>query len=332
MITSSDKIRILEAITPSKIGGAEVFVVDVCAKLPALGVDIQLFCPAGRPFAHYAEERGISAITRKTHGKLDPATLTALTRLIRREKIDVIHTHLSTASLLGALAARLARVPSLAHVHGLNSATCYRYSTRIAAVSASVKDHLCSQGIDEKKIEVLANGVDMRRFSPQCAESAKASLGYDSQTPLFGVFGRLSPEKGQRNALQALSLLRRRHPDAQLIMAGDGPEMNDLKKMASELGVVENVRFAGFQKDVAPLMRACDAIIVPSLREGFSLAAVEAMALGKVVVASSVGGLREVVAAGETGYLVPAADPPAIARALEELIQDKTLAGKLGAA
>ncbi|MGB9620051.1 MAG: glycosyltransferase, partial [Armatimonadota bacterium] len=99
-------LRILEAITPSRIGGAEVFVTSLCARISGRA-HVDLWCPAGRPFVNYASERGIQAITWKTTGKLDPLTIVRLARLMRRRQTSVIHTHLSTASLLGAFAARL---------------------------------------------------------------------------------------------------------------------------------------------------------------------------------------------------------------------------------
>ena len=102
-------LRVLEAITPSRIGGAEVFVTDLFASFAELGAHMEVFCPAGRPFVDYAKARGISPITWNTFGKFDPITVIRLARLMRRDRIDVIHTHLSTASLLGAFAAKLAR-------------------------------------------------------------------------------------------------------------------------------------------------------------------------------------------------------------------------------
>jgi len=334
------EIRILEAITPSGIGGAEVFVAELCAEMPRQGTHVELFCPAGRPFVEYVSKRGIEPITWKTHGKLDPVTLIRLARLIRSRGIDVVHTHLSTASLLGAFAARLARRPSVAHVHGLNTATCFRYSTRIIAVSEAVKRHLTAQGIREERIRVVHNGVDVERFEPVspgrslaprgCPAAAKIKLGYDPDAPLFGVFGRLAPEKGQRVAIEAMFLVLKELPNARLVLAGQGPEWNDLHMCARELGVEDHVQFTGFVHNVRHLMSACDAVIVPSLREGFGLAAVEAMALERPVVASATGGLAEIVLHGETGFLVAPNDPNALARALIDLASDDSLRDRLG--
>ena len=323
-------MRVLEAITPSRIGGAEVYVTNFCRELKQLGAEIELFCPSGRPFVDYAAERGLSAITWKTHGKLDPVTVIRLARLMKSRNIDVIHTHLSTASLLGAFAATLAGKRSVAHVHGLNSATCFRRSSAVIAVSEAVKRHLVGQGLPERKIHVVHNGVDISRFEPQNKTEAKCKFGYDADKQLFGVFGRLSSEKGQRVAIEAMFLVARECPNAELILAGEGKDADELHEAAKALGIADNVCFAGFVPDVRGLMSACDAIVVPSLREGFGLAAVEAMALGRPVVASLTGGLDEIVVRGETGFLVPPNDSQAVAESLFELIDNPALAQSMG--
>jgi len=325
------EVRVLEAITPSRIGGAEVFVAELCSRLPEHGAHVELFCPAGRPFVDYASKRGIEPITWRTYGKLDPVTVVRLVRLIRARGIDVVHTHLSTASLLGAFAARLAKRPAVAHVHGLNAATCFRYANRIIAVSEAVKRHLTAQGIREQKITVVHNGVDVERSQPEDAVAAKIRLGYDPDDPLFGVFGRLSPEKGQRVVIEAMFLVLKELPRARLVLAGQGRNWDDLHACARALCIDDHVQFAGFVHTVRNLMSACDAVVVPSIREGFGLVAVEAMALGRPVVASATGGLTEIVVQGETGFLVAPNDPNAIARALIDLASDRSLSQRLGA-
>ena len=341
-------LRVLEAITPSRIGGAEVFVTELFASFAELGAHVEVFCPTGRPFVGYAKARGISPITWKTYGKFDPLTVIRLARLMRRRRIDVIHTHLSTASLLGAFAAKLARRWSVAHVHGLNTATCFRYSDTIIAVSEKVKSHLVAQGIDEKKVRVVHNGVDLVRFQPTDAREAKIKLGSnppgilpgglggapgpDPDAPLFGVFGRLSSEKGQRVAVEAMFLIAKEHPEARLALVGEGIDREDLETTAEALGIRDNVQFTGFVQDVRELMSACDVVIVPSSRgEGFGLVAVEAMALSRPVVASAQGGLPEIVVPGETGLLVPPNDPQALADAVSKLLAEPDLARSMGA-
>lgn len=319
--------RVLEAITPSRIGGAEVFVTELYSSFSELGAQVDVFCPSGRPFVDYAKARGIEPITWKTFGKFDPLTVIRLAALMRKRRIDVIHTHLSTASLLGAFAAKLAGKRSVAHVHGLNTATCFRYSDVVIAVSNKVKEHLVAQGLKESKIRVVHNGVDLIKFQPRDIRDAKIEHGYDPDEPLFGVFGRLSSEKGQRVAIEAMFLLNQEHPEARLIVVGDGKDRQELETAAEALGIRGNVHFTGFAQDVRGLMSACDAVIVPSTRgEGFGLAAVEAMALERPVVAAAQGGLVEIVVPSETGFLTTPGDPKGIADACVQLLAEEDLA------
>ncbi len=326
------ELRVLEAITSARIGGAEVFVAELCEHLPGLGAHVELFCPQGRPFIDYAAKRGIQATTWRTHGKLDPISVVRLARLIKSRGIDVVHTHLSTASLHGAFAARLAGRQSVAHVHGLNTATCFRCSNRVIAVSEAVKRHLVGQGLPDGRIDVVHNGVDLSKFEPVDLTAAKLKLGYHAHAPLFGVFGRLSKEKGQRVAIEAMFLVVKEYPSARLVLAGVGRDQEELETSAKALGIENSVQFAGFVCNVRHLMSACDAIVVPSLKEGFGLAAVEAMALERPVVASEVGGLPEIVIAGQTGLLVRPNDPNALADALLSLANNKMQASEFGAA
>jgi glycosyltransferase involved in cell wall biosynthesis len=280
----------------------------------------------------YAKARGIEPISWKTFGKFDPLTIIRLASLMKRRRIDVIHTHLSTASLLGAFAAKLAGKRSVAHVHGMNTATCFRYSDLIVAVSNKVKEHLVAQGIREEKIRVVHNGVDLVKFQPRDVRDAKIEHGYDPEEPLFRVFGRLSSEKGQRVAIEAMFLVNQEHPEARLIVVGEGKDREELETTAEALGIRGNVHFTGFAQDVRGLMSACDVIVVPSTRgEGFGLAAVEAMALERPVVAAAQGGLNEIVIPGETGFLTTPGDPKGIADALCELLADPAKARSMAA-
>lgn len=320
-------IRVLEAITPSRIGGAEVFVTELFASFSEMGAHVDVFCPSGRPFVDYAKQRGILPVTWKTFGKVDPITALRLAGLMRRRRIDVIHTHLSTAGLLGALAAKLAGKRSVAHVHGLNTATCFRHSDAVIAVSQKVKEHLVAQGIKQDRIRVVHNGVDLVKFQPSDIRDSKITHGYDADEPVFGVFGRLSSEKGQRVAIEAMFLVNQEHPEARLIVVGDGKDRQELEAAAEALGIRGNVHFTGFAQDVRGLMSACDVVIVPSIRgEGFGLAAVEAMALERPVVAAAQGGLVEIVLPGETGLLATPGDPKGIADACIELLANPDMA------
>jgi glycosyltransferase involved in cell wall biosynthesis len=327
-------LRIVQYITPSQIGGAELHVAALSERLQARGHQVLVVCPRGRPLAAELTARGLPMRTPRTAGKLDPVTLVQLVRWLRRDRADVIHTHLSTASLLGSIAARIAGVPSLATVHGLNTHTCFRFANRIIAVSHAVKRHLVAQGIPDERVMVVHNGVDLRSLArPSSRERLCREWGIAESAPLLVTVGRLVPTKGHRDLLQALRLLVQdpRWQQLRLLVVGTGVLLGQLQTEAAQAGLADRVVFAGFQRDVLPFVHAANVFVLPSTQEGLSLSALEAMALGKPVVACRVGGTPEVVADEETGLLVSPGRPEELAAALARLLGHPAEAERMGA-
>jgi len=262
--------------------------------------------------------------------------LARLVTWLRRDRVQLIHTHLSTASLLGSWAARLAGIPSLATVHGLNTRTCFNWSSAIIAVSNAVKQHLVAQGLSPDRITVIHNGVDLRAIAraPGRAATLRAQWGLPEHGPILVTVGRLAPQKGHRYLLEAVRLLLRdeRWSDVRLLIVGTGSLLPRLRQEAEEQGLSGRVAFCGFHRDVLPFLAVADIFVLPSVQEGLSLSALEAMALGKPVVACRVGGTPEVVVDGETGLLVAPADPGELARALGWLMVNREEAQAMGRA
>jgi glycosyltransferase involved in cell wall biosynthesis len=327
-------VRIYQFITPSQIGGAEVHVMALCRKLAERGHEVTVICPHGRLLTEELRRRGTNLWTPCTTGKVDLLTLARLAARLRRDRAELIHAHLSTASLIGSLAARIAGVPAVATVHGLNSRTCFRFAHRLIAVSNAVRCHLVAQGVPESRISVIYNGIDFARYqqAPDAA-ALRDRLGVAAGEPLIGAVGRLGPEKGHAHLIEAAAILIVRESlPVRLMIVGGGRSRQALEQLARRCGIADRVIFAGFQSDVMPYEAALDVFCLPSLKEGLSLSALEAMALGKPVVASRVGGTPEVVADGETGVLVEPANPEALAQALAALLGDPQRARVMGRA
>jgi glycosyltransferase involved in cell wall biosynthesis len=328
-------LRVLQYITPSQIGGAEIHVMALSEKLRERGHDVTIVCPRGRPLAVELLARGLPLKTPRSTGKFDPLMLMRIARALRRDRIQVIHTHLSTASLIGSLAARAAGVPSVATVHGLNTRTCYNYAHAIIAVSNAVKQHLAAQGMPPDRITVVHNGVDLRAFSgPDQSESVRREWGLPEGAPVLVTVGRLAPNKGHRDLIEALEILVRnkRWQELRLLVVGTGALLPHLQQEARLRGMEERTLFVGFQRNVLPFLQVADIFVLPSIQEGLSLSALEAMALGKPVVACRVGGAPEVVVDGETGLLVVPAQPVELARAMARLLSDPERAREMGRA
>lgn len=327
-------MRLYQFITPSQIGGAEVHVLTLCRKLADRGHEVTAVCPRGRALTEELRSRGIKLWAPRTTGKFDPVTLVRLAARLRRQRVDVLHTHLSTASLLGGISARLAGVATVATVHGLNRRTCFMYARRIIAVSHAVAQHLASQGVPESRVQVIYNGVELSRYhQPPDARPLRNQLHIPSGDFLIGAVGRLGPEKGHSYLIEATALLVTRESlPVRLLIVGEGRNRYALQQTARRCGIADRVLLPGFQRDVMPYQAALDVFCLPSLKEGLSLSALEAMALGKPVIASRVGGTPEVVVDGETGLLVEPANPQALAQALTVLLRNPQRARRMGEA
>jgi len=325
-------MHILEMITPARIGGAETQLVTLTKQLTAHGNRVTVFCPEGRTLVDYLKRYGIDPLTWKTWGTMDIKSLLGLALFMRSQEVDVVHTHLATASFVGSLAAHLARKPSIATAHGFSAASWYRFADRVIAVSHAVKDHLVTQGIPAARIHAIHNGVLLDRYQPEPVEMAKRACGFAPDVPRVAVVGRLSPEKGHVITLQAWRHVLTRYMNAQLMFIGEGKEEVTLRTIAIGMQMSDRVEFYGFVPDPRRLMAACDLIIVPSLKEGLGLTAIEAMALERPVIASEVGGLSEVVIDNETGLLVPPGKPMALTAAIISLLRDHRQAQRLAKA
>jgi glycosyltransferase involved in cell wall biosynthesis len=182
------------------------------------------------------------------------------------------------------------------------------------------------------KIVVIPNGVDLRRFRGVQSAPTTPPVELPHSGPILGSVARLSPKKGQATLLEAAALVSRRRPDATFVLVGEGPQRAELGAHADRLGLNGRLRFLGPVENPVPLLSRMDIFVLPSHMEGMSNALLEAMAAGRPVVATDVGGNAEVVLDGVTGLLVPPRDPCRMADALLALLDDPARAGAMGAA
>ena len=327
-------LTFLQYITPSRLAGAEYFFLRVIAHLAEMGHRVIVVTKRDTPLRAEIEKLGnpnIQLHAWHTHGKIDPITLAKLCRLIVDEHVDVINTHLTTASWQGALAAKITGVPSVAVVHATDRKTWFQHADHLIAVSSGVKDALVEQGIAPEKIEVLYHGIDLEQYvAPLDAATAKARLGLPPDARTVGVAASLIARKGHRFLLEAIKNMEATVGPIHLLLAGEGPLEAELRAQAQELGIGERTHFLGFRRDIPHVVCAMDVFVLPSSKEGLSIAVMEAMALEKPVVCSEIAGLPEVVRDGETGFLVPPGDSAALQTALEKLFADPELRAQIG--
>ncbi len=273
----------------------------------------------------------------------DVATLRDLVRVIRERRVAILHTHEFFMNTVGLVASLSTGVPLVATVHGKNyyadrfrRRVAYRLVGRFAgqmiAVSENIRSFLAEQvGIPSDQIRVVPNGIALDEEPPRERLSAlRTALGLDQDSKVVGTVGSLYPVKGHTYLMDAIAPVVRRFAHVVFLIVGRGGLREELEARACGLGIARHLRFLGHREDVRDLLALCDVFVLPSLSEGMPLALLEAMAAGLSCVATKVGGISEVVDHGKTGLLVPPGDSHALAESIMTLLEDRTLARKMG--
>jgi len=256
-----------------------------------------------------------------------------------------VHCHGYRANMFGLVIAKLCGIPAITTCHGFirNDRRLRFYNaldtkmqglfSRVIAVSARMRDDLVAGGLDPARVEVITNAVAEVPPEHQARQrqETRRSLGIGDDELVFGYVGRLSIEKGPDNLVRAAQLLRTRGVRARYVVIGDGPERRALESAATELGLADDITFAGFQLETGPWYSAMDAFVLPSLTEGTPVALLEAMAHGLAVVATAVGGVPAVISHLENGVLVEPGSVEALATAMGDVAGGADLRAALGA-
>ncbi|PYQ12640.1 MAG: glycosyltransferase family 1 protein [Acidobacteria bacterium] len=296
------------------------------------------------PASRLLEEKGIP-VRHLGRGRFDPRILGDLVRLARERRAAILHVHGYAAADFGRLAARRAGAALVLHEHfadprmpgyqGLADRLLAPLTDRAIAVSGSTRDFLVRRRhVPEGKVRLIWNGAPLAEFAavaPPVARAVRRELGLPADAPVVGSIGRLSEQKGHRYLLDAAARVLHQRTDARFLIAGDGDQMDPLRRQAEELGIASSVVFAGHRPDVPALLGAIDVFAISSTYEGTPLALFEAMAAGKAIVSTAVDGCREVLEDGLTGLLVPPRDPEALAAALRRSLDDEALRASLAA-
>lgn len=315
--------------------GVTTYLLHVLPLLAAAGVDLTV-CFLRQPHAA-AEEmraRGIHPVFLDA-GKWDPTVALRVAALGRRKRVRLLHATGVKGTLVARIAARLIGARTLLHVHDLNDpGAALSALQRLVAqpadaavcVSEAVRELTVTRyRVARERVRIARNGIplELLRGAATAARSrVLEELGIEPVRPVLAMIGRLHAVKGHRDLLAMLPEIVRGCPRALLLVIGDGPERPDCEALARSLGMSGHVRFLGRRSDVPRLLAAIDLVLMPSRSEGLGLAAIEAVAAGRPVIAFAVGGLPEVVVDGVNGRLVRSGDHQAFASAVVETLRD----------
>ncbi len=270
---------------------------------------------------------------------------------LKDKKIDIIHAHRYKENILGAYLKKRKYTRYLVQtVHGIpepfaglkkiknaltgavNIFVTKHYFDKIIAVSADIRDSYSGK-IDSVKLATIHNSVNIPNvLMAKSAAEMRREFGIKPGQRVIGTAGRMVPVKGLDIFLEASKIIIDKHPETKILLAGDGPLKQDLIRKAHQLGIYKNTMFLGFRDDILDILNGLDIFVISSYHEGIPTAVLEAMALGKVVIGTAVGGMSEIIADGVSGMLVQPANPPVLAKACLKVLADEKLAKQTGIA
>jgi glycosyltransferase involved in cell wall biosynthesis len=315
---------------------------ELCMGLARRGHRVTLVTTPGSILESRAREAGIDVIPMNLGSELNPIAISKLVRLIVLRSIDLVHAHRAHAHSLGLIAAALTRRPfvisrRVAHRPNDNVGSRIKYTsravTRIVAVSRAVKDVLVDYGVDPARVDVVYDGTDPSRYRAGLDRArVRRELGVPDEVPLVGKVANFYVGwKGHDTFLEAAKAVLRALPDTRFVLVGKSTDSETMRSWVAAAGLSERVILAGYRTDIPDVLAAIDVLAnCPRAREGLSVAILEALAAGRPVVATRVGGIPEIVRDGETGLLVPPEDPAALAQAVVRMLSDPALASRLG--
>lgn len=334
----ADNLRVVHLGTETGWRGGERQQVWLATGLRERGHYCLMICNGKGEMARRAPELNLETRPVPVRGEIGLRSVTRTAATLREFEPHVVHLHDAHAVLIGSLAAKLAGSPAVVASRRvdfrINSRWKYTWAIdRIIAISAAVRDVLIDCGVPAGNVSVVPSGIDLSRFEglPPRAEARRA-LGIADDQLALGMVAALTDHKGHRFLLEAWPQVIAAEPRARLLLAGAGELEEELERSVADLGIGDSVRFLGFHSDVAGLLAALDLFVLSSHLEGLCTSLMDAMAAGLAVVATTAGGIPEVVDDGHTGVLVPPRDPEALAGAVLEVLGDPDRRRRMGEA
>jgi glycosyltransferase involved in cell wall biosynthesis len=320
-------------------GGQENRSLQEALQLRGCGVELAFACQPGSRLAARGQEQGFAVHTMPMRSNADLPAVARLAAAMRRHGAEIVNTHSGRDTFLAGLAARLVRrrplVVRTRHlILPITSRSTYTFlPDHVVAVSDAVRAYLIRAGVPEDHVSTISTGVDARRFDPaRVRGTLRQELGLSDSALLVGTVAILRAKKGHLDLLDAAPAVLASAPEAVFVFAGDGPQQENLTRAIAERGLEGKVRLLGLRRDVPEILRSLDIFVLPTHEEALGTSFLEAQAMSVPAIGTRVGGVPETIREGETGLLVPARDPDALAQAIVTLAQDGQRRRAMGAA
>lgn len=292
-----------------------------------------LLCQPGSKLGRVTEERKIPTIWLKMRSFYDPVAFVKVIKLLKRERVDIIHAHSSRDAWLAGMAGKWLGIPVFRTRHLLTRIggpfVYSRLTDRVITVSEEVRQYLISQGVPGEQIISIPTGINLRRFDPARTDlvDMRQRFNIPHETFVIGIIAVLRRAKGHRFLLQAVKQLAPEFPQLKLLIAGTGPQEQNIRNLIKELGIEQQVLLLGHQDDIPSLLKMFDVFVLPAQEEALGTALIEATAMGVPAIATRIGGIPEVL--GEAGLLFESEDVEALTNHLRTLIRSPEVAARM---
>jgi len=356
LMENMSKPKVFHVITKLEMGGAQGNTLYTCAHLDKERFDVSLVCGEGGIMDGDARAAGyplhfVPSLTREINPARDAAAFFALRGLFARHKPEIVHTHSSKAGILGRLAAKAAGVPVIVHTfHGfgftpaqnpalrqsfiLAEKKCAEISSALIFVSKANMDEARKLGFPAGNWRLIRSGIDLSEFPPAGFDAAqtRVSLNLSHEARYVVSVGNFKPQKNPQDLIKMAALVAAKIPDVYFVFTGEGELLEQAKRLALRFEITNRCRFPGWRRDVPHILAGASAFALTSLWEGLPRAAVEALRAGVPGAYYDTDGVRDIIADGKNGFLVPRGDYGLAAEKITALLSDKNLHDAVSAA
>ncbi|UZJ39116.1 glycosyltransferase [Prosthecochloris sp. SCSIO W1102] len=319
-------ILFINSIGRNKFGGGEKWMVNAAKGLTNKGHNVVLSSKQNSRILRYSEKQGVKTHVVEIHSDISPVKTFLIAHWLKEQQIDILICNLNKDVRVAGLAARIAGTPVVLARHGMllcskkwkHKLTLTKLTDGIITNSKTILETYAGYGwFPTDFVKVIYNGIVI----PEHVEQVDFQARFPGKKIIYSA-GRLSEQKGFNYLIEAAQILRKKRNDLVFFVSGEGKLASILQKQVDDADLHESFVFEGFTDDIFSYLKGCDLFILASLFEGMPNVVMEAMAMAKPVVATDVNGARELMQDGNTGFIVPPADPPALANAIDSLIDN----------